>query len=241
MAGPGRAARGRLTEPPCWPRAALRRFLPQCPAPRGGDRRWRRGRAGPRRTSGRRFRSPPSAAASGFRRAAPHFRSGPPPLSPRDFRPLLNTSGCSHPLFRSETSCPSVLTSGPSLLQSHGGTSGRCSTLPVHPSSRVTAGLESPVHTSGLPLPVSPRDFGLRSTLPVLPSLPEAFAAPRCGPPIPSESFRPELPVPPLHFWAPLGIPTGTSAQPRSHTSGSPSERVKVGQRSAPPLPPPTV
>jgi len=171
MAGPGRAARGRLTEPPCWPRAALRRFLPQCPAPRGGDRRGRRGRAGPRRTSGRRFRSPPSAAASGFRRAAPHFRSGPPPLSPRDFRPLLNTSGCSHPPlsqrdflslrphFRSFPSTESrrhfrslLHTSGPPLVPCHRGIRISGPHFRSSPPS-VTAGFRSPVHPSGPSLP----------------------------------------------------------------------------------------
>lgn len=152
MAGPGRAARGRLTEPPCWPRAALRRFLPQCPAPRGGDRRWRRGRAGPRRASGRRFLSPPTVWESGFRRAAPHFRSGPPTGSQLDFRSLLHTSGFSLPPRRTETSarCSAL----PILLVhcAAAGLPARLTHIRFFPSAAPPIDFRSLLHTSGLSL-----------------------------------------------------------------------------------------
>lgn len=152
MAGPGRAARGRLTEPPCWPRAALRRFLPQCPAPRGGDRRWRRGRAGPRRASGRRFLSPPTVWESGFRRAAPHFRSGPPTGSPLDFRSLLHTSGFSLPPRRTETS---ARCSALPILLVHSAAAGlpaRLTHIRFFPSAAPPIDFRSLLHTSGLSL-----------------------------------------------------------------------------------------
>lgn len=110
---------------------------------------------------------PPNWVTARLPLASPHFRFFSPSASHRNFRSLLRTSDPSRPLCRS-------------------GTSGPPYTHPVLPFCSATDRLPvTAPHFRSIPRTSSPRDYGPRYTLPVLP---EALGAPGCALPSPPSS-----------------------------------------------------